>query len=410
MSAASAGRPRERRRPGAAMGHERNERGRSPQDDGVTQLVRHDVAHPDGRQFHLYGRVDPATLAAIRNAPAANGYDVTHLHRRFDRLTGTWVLVSPARNVRPSATTSGDGAPACPLCPGGPELPGPFELAVFDNRFPSLAHDAPVPASTPTVPSDLIASSRGRCQVVVYTSDHITDLADLSLEQLAGVIAVWRERTAALWAAGHRYVMAFENHGNEVGATLPHLHGQIYALDHLPPAVVGKLDAHRHHRQRHRACLGCTLVDEDSASGRVVHENDHFVAAVPFAARWPYEVQIRAKAHGIGRLGDLDDEAAAGLVAAVADVVARYDGLWGFELPYLMAVQEAPGDDDGDWHLHVELLPPHRNVDRLKVRASVETTLGVFINDTTPEETAAALAAVAGRSGAVTIPTIATAR
>lgn len=375
----------------------------------MSELVRHDVVHPDGRQFHLYGRVDPATLRAIADAPAASGYDVTHLHRRFDRLTGTWVLVSPARNVRPSATTSGEAAPACPLCPGGPELPGPYELAVFDNRFPSLAPDEPTPSPTAPPaygPNDLIEASRGRCQVVVYTSTHVTDIADLSLEQLAGVVAVWRERTAALWAEGHRYVMAFENHGNEVGATLPHLHGQIYALDHLPPAVIGKLAAHRDHREQHHTCLGCTLVHEDAASGRIVHENEHFVAAVPFAARWPYEVQIRAKAHGIGRLSDLDDGAAAGLVAAVADVVARYDGLWGFELPYLMAVQEAPGGDGGDWHLHVELLPPHRNVERLKVRASVETALGVFINDTTPEDTAAALAAVPGRAGPFTVPTI----
>ena len=369
-------------------------------------LLRHDVVHSDGRQFHLYGSVDPSTVAAIADAPADTGYDVTHLHRRFDRLTGTWVLVSPARNVRPSATTSGDSAPACPLCPGGPELPGPYELAVFDNRFPSLAPAAPASPDA----GELIAASGGRCQVVVYTSEHVSDLADLSLDQVAGVVAVWRERTAALWADGHRYVMAFENHGNEVGATLPHLHGQIYAFDHLPPAIVGKLEAHREHRRTNGSCLGCTLVHEDTASGRVIHENAHFVAAVPFAPRWPYEVQIRAKAHGVGRLGDLDDDAVAGLVAAVADVVARYDNLWGFELPYLMAVQEAPAGDDGDWHLHVELLPPHRSESRLKVRASVETALGAFINDTLPEDTAAALSDVSGRAGTIVIPTIAAAR
>lgn len=372
----------------------------------MTELARHDVVHPDGRHFHLYGDVDPATLDAIAGADADSGFDVAHLHRRFDRLTGTWVLVSPARNVRPSATTSGDAAPECPLCPGGPELPGSFGLAVFDNRFPSLAPQAPTPVDA----AELVAASGGRCQVVVYTSTHVTDLADLSLDQLASVVAVWRERTDALWRSGHRYVMAFENHGSEVGATLPHLHGQIYALDHLPPAVVGKLAAHRDHRERHGACLGCTLIADDVASSRVVHENDHFVAAVPFAPRWPYEVQIRARHHGVGRLGDLDDDAAGGLVAAIADVVARYDGLWGFELPYLMAVQEAPGDDRGDWHLHVELLPPHRSATRLKVRASVETVLGTFINDTVPEATAAALAAVPGRSGSFTMPTITVAR
>ena len=99
-------------------------------------LRRVDLRHPDGRAFHVYDRVGTWDLAG---EPAATGLDPTHLHRRFDRLTGTWVLVSPARNTRPSATTSGDDRPACPLCPGGGELPGPFALAVFDNRFPSLA-------------------------------------------------------------------------------------------------------------------------------------------------------------------------------------------------------------------------------------------------------------------------------
>ena len=106
---------------------------------------------------------------------------------------------------------------------------------------------------------------------------------------------------------------------------------------------------------------------------------------------------MRAKAHGAGRLGDLDDEAALHLVAALSDVVGRYDGLWDFPLPYMMCVQEAPPvafDGADDWHLHIELLPPHRNPQRLKVRASVETALGVYINDTLPESLAGLLRAV----------------
>ena len=108
---------------------------------------------------------------------------------------------------------------------------------------------------------------------------------------------------------------------------------------------------------------------------------------------------MRARRHGVGRLGDLDDDAALELARLLAAVLDRFDGLWGFDLPYMLCVQEAPAADGltgaavPDWHLHVELLPPHRNPDRLKVRASVETTLGVFINDTLPEHTAAALRA-----------------
>ena len=230
--------------------------------------------------------------------------------------------------------------------------------------------------------------------VVVYTADHVEHLSQLSRQQFADVVAVWRDRTAELWADGHDYVMAFENHGSAVGATLPHLHGQIYALDHVPPVTLTKLASHARHRVTHDECLGCRLVDDDLGSERVVYEDEHFVAAVPFAPRWPLEVHVRAKAHGIGRLGDLDDEAALHLVAALSDVVGRYDGLWDFPLPYMMCVQEAPPvafDGADDWHLHVELLPPHRNPQRLKVRASVETALGVYINDTLPESLAGLL-------------------
>ncbi len=372
------------------------------------RLARRDLVHPDGRQFMLYGDIADSTLDALAAQPADTGFDPSHLHRRFDRLTGAWVLVSPTRNVRPSTTTSGaGGVTTCPLCPGGPELPGPFELAVFENRFPSLSPDAP------DVTGELVAASRGRCLVVVYTSEHVEHLHELTRQQFANVVAVWRDRTAELWAEGHEYVMAFENHGSAVGATLPHLHGQIYALDHVPPVTLTKLASHSRHRVTRGECLGCRLVEDDRASERVVYEDEHFVAAVPFAPRWPLEVHVRAKEHQARRLADLTDDAALDLVRALSDVVGRYDGLWGFALPYMMCVQEAPPahlDGAGDWHLHVELLPPHRNPQRLKVRASVETALGVYINDTLPETLAASLRAVESRSGdfyGVSMPAIA---
>ena len=145
---------------------------------GGRVLARHEVIHPDGRQFLLYGDVDDATLAALAAQPADSGHDPSLLHRRYDRLTDAWVLVSPARNVRPSTTTTGEGAPPCPLCPGGPELPGPFGLAVFENRYPSMSPHAPEPGGVGSG-RPRGRSSLGRCLVVVYTDEHVEHLADL---------------------------------------------------------------------------------------------------------------------------------------------------------------------------------------------------------------------------------------
>ena len=353
-------------------------------DDCRDTLERHQLTHPDGRRFYVYGTLD-GNLDAQRTTGAG---EPAVLHRRFDRLTGSWVLISPRRNTRPGGNLGASGDGPCPLCPGGPELPWPFEVAVFDNRFPSLSVPAP-PGGGP-----LTAASTGRCQVVVYTPHHgHRALTELSERQLIELVAVLRERTAQLWDEGHEYVMAFENRGSAVGATLDHLHGQLYAFGHLPPTIRTKVARHEAHRRDERGCLGCTLVAEEP--DRQIVANDTFSVAVPFAPRWPFEVHVRARPHGLGRLADLSDAQLIDLAAALHDVVARYDGLYARPLPYMMGVQESPVAGMADWHLHVEFLPPHRGPDRLKVRASVETVLGVFINDTVPEASAARLASVA---------------
>lgn len=353
-------------------------------DSGLTGLLaRHTFLELDGRHLYVYGelrgRPDGGELAAP--PPAA-------LQQRYDLLTGTWIAVSPARNVRPHSRVS---SRACPLCPGGPEVPFSYEAAVFDNRFPALTSDPPPVALDPRVGPAL-----GRCEVVLYTEEHEGSLATLSPLQLARVVAIWRDRTADLWSQpGHRYVMAFENRGEAVGATLSHPHGQIYALDHVPPLIAARADALEAYRELESACLACQVVATDDASERVVAANDSFSIAVPFAARWPFEVHVRARRHGLRRLADLSATERCDLAAALRQVVARYGRVFDFELPYMMVALEAPADAP-DWHLAFEFYPPHRSPRLTKVRASVETATGLFINDTLPETTARRLAELPG--------------
>ena len=343
------------------------------------ELPRHDLVHADGRRLYVYGE--------LRGDLAADDSEVVaapDLQLRRDVLTASWVACSPERNTRPHEL--GAGAPSelselSPFAPGGREVPFSYDAAVFENRFPSLVeHPPPVPDS------DLVAPSLGRCEVVLYTDVETGSIGSLSPAVVARVVAIWQDRSRELWAdPALRHVLVFENRGAEVGATISHPHGQIYAFDHVPPLIQARVDALAEHRAASGSCLACSVVTlDDRELERSVSANRSFTITVPFAARWPYEVHVRARRHGVRRLADLDEAEALDLAKAVREVVQRYDLLYGVELPYMMAIIEAPEGAD-DHHLTVEFLPPHRSATKLKVRASVETVTGLFINDQLPD-------------------------
>jgi len=346
-------------------------------------LPRHELFHRDGRRLLVYGDL----CGTLDDEPAAD--EPQAIHKRLDLFTGDWVGIAPARNARP-LDPAAETAEACPFCPGGTEVPFPYEAAVFDNRFPSFRPTPPPPPALegPTGPA------RGRCEVVLYTDRHEASFGDLSPTELTRVLAVWIDRARELWSEpSHAYVCVFENRGPEVGATIAHPHGQIYALDHVPPITTAKAAAHRRHRERAGTCLSCDAALGDARSDRVVSANESFVVAVPFAARWPFELAIRARRHGAGRLSDLHPSEQRDLAVGLRDAVRRYDALFDFPLPYMMVAQEAPAGQP-DWHLAFELFPLHRAAGATKIRASVETGLGLFLNDVAPEDAARRLAAL----------------
>lgn len=362
--------------------------GRDARPAAVLELARHEFVAADNRRLYVYGDLRD------RPDPTRAGFEPVALHKRFDLLTATWIAVSPSRNERPNsrvAAGTDGGRAACPLCPGGPEVSFSYDAAVFDNRYPALVSDPPPVRDDPRV-----GRAQGHCEVVLYTEHHEGSLATLTPMELARVVAVWRDRSGELWADPRNcFVMAFENSGEAVGATLSHPHGQIYAFDHLPPLIAGRAAALRRHRGAERTCLACHVVRTDDASDRIVANNPSFSIAVPFAARWPFEVHVRARRHGVGRLGDLTPHEQRDLATALRQVVTRYGQMFDFTLPYMMVALEAPPDEP-DWHLAFEFYPPHRSPRLTKVRASVETATGLFINDTLPETTAHRLAELAG--------------
>lgn len=350
----------------------------------MTALLRHELRDETGRRLFVYGPLQGALSPSSEDGPPAG------LHKRFDPFTRAWVAVSASRNARPNDARRDDPPRECPLCPGGVEVPFPYESAVFENRFPALAGEPPAVETQP-----FAAPATGRCEVVLYTDEHEGSLATLSADAIGRVLAMWRDRSIELWAdPRHAFVMVFENRGVAAGATLSHPHGQIYAFDHVPPVQREKIAALQEHRELTGSCLTCTVRDGDDLDvERRVAANESFVVAVPYAARWPYEVHVRARRHGLRRLADLSAVEELDLGLALRDVVYRYDRLFDEPLAYMMVAQEAPSESY-DWHLHFEFSPLNRSASQLKVRASVETATGFFINDTLPEASARALAHV----------------
>ncbi len=310
---------------------------------------------------------------------------------RWNPVLGEWTIVATHRQERTFLPPTDE----CPLCPragddAGGEIHRPdFEVAVFENRFPSLARLPSRPAvdGTPLTP---VAPAVGACEVVVYTPRHDGSLADASLRHLRRLVSVWAHRTLVLGSRPEvEYVYIFENRGQAIGVTLHHPHGQIYAYPMLPPVVLREIEA----AAGSTRCVWCVLRDQELSDGRrVVAESGEWVAVVPFFARWPYEVHLLPRRH-VGWLHELDAVETRNLAELLKDVVGRLDRLFGFAMPYVMAVHQRPtdGGDHTGYHLHLEFYPPHRSADKLKYLAGSEAGAGVFINDTLPEESAARL-------------------
>ncbi|MDP9387350.1 MAG: galactose-1-phosphate uridylyltransferase [Actinomycetota bacterium] len=320
--------------------------------------------------------------------------------RRRDPITGEWTTLATRRQDR----TFLPPTEHCPLCPTRPgasptEVPRPeYDLVVFDNKFPALLGDPPPPA-TPGSPLYRVEPSKGATEVVLYSDDHRLTLADMGVAQIRRLIEVWAHRYAALGARDDvAYVLIFENKGEAIGVTLHHPHGQIYGYPEIPPRPRLELTTAMDHLEEHGTCVFCDVVARERADGvRVVDENRSFVAFVPFAARFPYEVHVAAHRHATSLL-DLTDPERDALAELLATVLRAYDGLFGFSLPYIMAIHQAP-TDDAAWlpvsHFHIEFTPPHRSATKLKYLAGSELAGGAFLNDTAPEDTAAALRGLA---------------
>jgi UDPglucose--hexose-1-phosphate uridylyltransferase len=352
-------------------------------------MHRLELTKPDGRQLTLYGR-QPIEAGLQAPSPFAEPLNAS-AHLRWHPLRGEWVTYAAYRQGRTFLPPPEYNPLAVTRDPANPtELPaGGWDVAVFDNRFPSLGQApgaAPPPELiVPTAPAD------GKCEVVVFTQDPGASLGALPLDHIELLLQVWGERTQRLGEREDiRYVLPFENRGAEVGVTLHHPHGQIYAYPVVPPVPARMQQvAQEQYAAKGRGPLDLLIEGERASGERVIYEGPHAIAFVPVCARYPYEVWL-ATIEPVPGFAALTPAQRADLARALKTVLLKYDGLWQRPLPYLMAWYQAATDGlrHPEAHLHAQFYPPYRTRDRLKYLAGTELAAGFFAMDALPEEKA----------------------
>jgi UDPglucose--hexose-1-phosphate uridylyltransferase len=351
------------------------------------RIYKRQLEKPDGRALYLYSRspIEETT------APAPNdGAELArNPHVRWHPLRGEWIAYAGYRQHRTFLPPAEYDPLAPTRDPSHPtELPsGEYDVAVFENRFPTFYEGAHDP------PKEIIetAPARGACEVVVYTKEAQGSLGALPLWNVEMIVDVWADRTLELGARDDiAYVFPFENRGVEVGVTLHHPHGQIYAYPFVPPIAERELGEMRAHYERTGKGLLASYVEAELADARrLVYAGPRCVAFIPACARWAYETWV-VPLRPVARLPELSPNERADFARALKTVLMKLDGLFERPMPYVMALHQAPSDGGAhlEAHVHIEIYPALRMPNRIKYLAGSEIGAGVFTADTFPEDKA----------------------
>ncbi len=296
-----------------------------------------------------------------------------HPHRRYNPLTGEYILVSPHRMKRPwqgkQERTAEEGRPTydptCYLCPGntranGIQNPAYTSTFVFDNDFAALLPDVPesAPGDNPLFRAE---SVRGTARVMCFSPRHDLSLPQMAVPEIREVVDVWAAQTTEL-GARYRWVQVFENKGQTMGSSIPHPHGQIWAGDYLPNEPAKEDHHQRAYYQTHGTNLLVDYAAQEAELGeRVIVENADWLVIVPYWAMWPFETLLLPRQH-VRRLPDLTDAQRDSLATILKQLLTRYDNLFEVEFPYSMGWHGAPygetTDDNAHWQLHAHFYPP----------------------------------------------------
>ncbi|WP_142413275.1 galactose-1-phosphate uridylyltransferase [Hathewaya massiliensis] len=308
---------------------------------------------------------------------------------RWNPLLKDWTMVASHRQNRPQMPKDW-----CPFCPGSGKVPEDFQVLKYDNDFPALSENPPEPDK---VGSELYKTKKayGKCEVILYSKEHNAVLSELSVEHIKKLVDLWSLRYEELSKDKEiKYILEFENRGEEVGVTMPHPHGQIYGYSVMPLKIQTELNSCREYYEENKECLICNMNREEiSFKQRVVMENEDFIAYIPFFTDYPYGVFIVSKDH-YSKITDFNDRVKTNFADILKKVSGTFDSLFNRRFPYMMCIHQAPvnspeyGNYDEYYHFHVEFYPPLRSADKIKFNASSETGAWAACNPRAVEDTA----------------------
>ena len=301
-------------------------------------------------------------------------------------LTNDWIMIASHRQNRPQMPKD-----YCPFCPGSGKVPDEFDVYKYDNDFPALRQDPPVPDDVATDFFET-APAYGKCEVILYSSDHTITLPELPTEHIVKLVNLWAERYEELSKDENiKYIFIFENRGEAVGVTMPHPHGQIYGYSFVPKKLELELENAAKHRAEKGNCLFCDwLKAEQDEKSRIIFKNEHFTVFLPFFSEYPYGAYIMSNRH-CSNITQFTDEERESLAETLRRTTGMLDSLFGFKFPYMMCMYNEPVNGENvsdDYHFHIAFYPPMRSADKIKFNASSETGAWAHCNPTCPEDTA----------------------
>ncbi len=305
---------------------------------------------------------------------------------RWHPLTKDWVMIASHRQNRPQMPKDW-----CPFCPGSGKVPENYEVYKYDNDFPALSQDPPLPDD---VANDFfqVKPAYGKCEVILYSPGHTVTLPELTEEHIEKLVALWVERFEAIGSDPEiKYVFIFENRGEVVGVTMPHPHGQIYGYSFVPKKIELELASAKEYLEEKGNCIFCDMLKEEiAAKQRVIFQDEYFTVFLPFFTEYPYGVYIMSNRH-CQNIAEFTAEERASFAKTLRNTVGMLDSLFGYRFPYMMCMHNAPvnGADTSEYyHFHVEFFPPMRSENKVKFNASSETGVWAHCNPTCPEVTA----------------------